>query len=227
MNSATRYQAILFDVGGTLVNVVRDPHVTAVEAIAHLGVVQVSAFSVAIRTVVEEWRTANRRPEAEDLPETWIQHNRRALALLGFAGDIHAAAQIMEDVFLSEGLELYPDVAEVLDTLAARGYKVGIVSNWPATLESTLERLGLRQYFPVIVGSGAVGYSKPHARIFQIALDRMGIGPERTLYIGDSIQYDVEGAKAADLDVVLLDRLGRHLEHQPRIESLAELPDAR
>jgi putative hydrolase of the HAD superfamily len=219
------YEAILFDVGGTLLDVVRDPHQMAVEAIAHLGTVRAATFAFGIRQAVEEWRSADGRPEAEDLPETWVEHNRRALAIAGFEGDISVAARIMEETFLSEGWEIYPDVMDTIATLAGSGYRMGVVSNWPATLETTLERVGLRQHFPVIVPSAAVGYAKPHPQIFRIAASQLGLDPRRALFVGDSVELDVVGATAAGMDVVLLDRVGRHGSHQPRIESLSELPE--
>jgi HAD superfamily hydrolase (TIGR01549 family) len=223
MKEAVGYQAILFDVGGTLLDIVRDPHMTAVEAVAHLGDLSAVEFAAAIRVVVGEWRAAGGLPELEDLPETWVGHNRRALTLTGFTGDIAAAAQIMEDVFLSEGLEVYPDVVVALQTLTGWGYKMGVVSNWPATLESTLQKVGLREFFSSIVASGTVGYAKPHPSIFRIAMDRLGVDPHRALYVGDSVEHDVGGAQAAGMNVVLLDRVGRHEAHQPSISSLMQL----
>jgi HAD superfamily hydrolase (TIGR01509 family) len=223
MKRAAGYQAILFDVGGTLLNVACDPHTAAIEAVAHLGDLSPAEFAVAIQKVVEEWRAADGRPEVEDLPETWVDHNRRALTLTGFAGDIAVAAQIMEDVFLSEGLEVYPEVVGVVTALASRGYKMGIVSNWPATLELTLQQFGLGIFFPVIVASGTVGYAKPHPQIFRIAADRMGVDPQDALYVGDSVEHDVMGARAVGMNAVLLDRAGRHESYQPKVQSLVQL----
>jgi putative hydrolase of the HAD superfamily len=226
MNQRADYEAILFDVGGTLVNVVRDPHVLAIEAIAHLGILSVSDFSAAIRKVVDDWRASDGQPEVEDLPDTWIEHNRRALKLAGFTGDLSTAAKIMEDVFLTDGLELFPDVMKVLVELSGRGLKLAVVSNWPATLEATLRGLGLQEYFPVIVASGTVGYAKPHPAIFRIAIDRLGVEPRQALYIGDSMEHDVAGAGAAGMDVLLLDREGHHKGHHTRLDSLLQLLDS-
>lgn len=220
------YEAIVFDVGGTLVNTVSDPNRLALEAIAHLGTVSVADFATSIRRVVDEWRAGNYLPEVEDLSETWVNHFGRALTLAGFNGDVHSAARIMEDVFLTEGLELFPDVVEVLSRLAEQGWKLAIVSNWPATLEATLRQMDVHKYFPVIVASGTVGYAKPHPQIFRIAADRLGVQPQQALYIGDSIEHDVLGARAAGMDALLLDRHGRHEGHQPRLQSLLQLLEA-
>jgi HAD superfamily hydrolase (TIGR01509 family) len=221
---ANKYRAIIFDVGGTLLEILRSPNDLALEAIAHLGTVSAADYSHAIRQVVQEWRDAGGQPELEDLPATWVGHNHRALSLAGFTGDVSAAAEIIEATFLTEGWAVYPDAFDILNALRDQRYKLGIVSNWPATLDNALRRSGLRDYFPVVVGSGNVGYAKPHPQIFKIAADRLGVKTDEALYIGDSIEYDVAGALAAGMDVVLLDRDDRWKSHQPRILSLAQLP---
>jgi putative hydrolase of the HAD superfamily len=100
---------------------------------------------------------------------------------------------------------------------------MGVVSNWPATLESSLMRAGLREYFSVVVASGVVGYAKPRPEIFLLATDQLGVHPERTLYVGDSMSHDVAGANGAGLHTVLVDRSGAHVAHEPRVTSLSEL----
>jgi putative hydrolase of the HAD superfamily len=220
----SKYQAIIFDVGSTLLEIVRNPNELAVEAIAHLGTVSADAFSIAVRQVAQEWRDGGGSPEVADLPSTWVGHNLRALRLAGFTGDAGAAAQIIEENFLTEGWAVYPDVFDVLNNLQDQRYKLGIISNWPATLETTLQRSGLRDYFSVVVGSGNVGYAKPHPQIFKMAAYRMGVDLRDALYVGDSLEHDVAGARVVGMDVVLLDRADLWKSHQPRILSLAQLP---
>ena len=224
VTATNKYQAIIFDVGSTLLEIVQDPNELAAQSIAHLGTMSATAYSAAIRQVAQEWRDAGGNPEVADLPSTWVDHNLRALIRLGFPGDVPAAAQIIEETFLTDGLAVYPDVFEILSTLRDQRYKLGIISNWPATLETTLQRSGLRDYFSVVVGSGTVGYSKPHPQIFKIAAERMKIDPRDALYIGDSMEHDVAGARGVGMDVVLLDRGDFWKAHEPRIVSLAQLP---
>jgi HAD superfamily hydrolase (TIGR01549 family) len=224
VTTGNKYQAIIFDVGSTLLEIVRNPNELAVEAIAHLGALSATSYAVTIRQVAQEWREGGGSPELADLPSTWVGHNLRALRLLGFDGDAGAAAQIIEETFLTDGLAVYPDVFDILSALREQRYKLGIISNWPATLEATLHRSGLRDYFSVVVGSGNVGYSKPHPQIFKIAAERMEIDPSDALYIGDSMEHDVAGARGAGMDVVLLDRDDLWKSHEPRILSLSQLP---
>lgn len=67
------------------------------------------------------------------------------------------------------------------------------------------------------------GYAKPRPETFQIATDRLGVRPERALYVGDSLSLDAYGATGAGLPAVLVDRSGVHPAYQPRVESHAEL----
>jgi putative hydrolase of the HAD superfamily len=222
--ASRKYRAIIFDVGSTLLDITGNPHQFSVEAVAHLGLVEAVALDRTVRQIAQEWRDSGGRPEVADLSETWLEHYRRALAALGFSGDIDRAAGIIESRFLSEGWAVYPDVQEVLANLRDCGYRLGIVSNWPPTLDATLERAGLRHFFEVVVSSGNVGFAKPHPQIFRIAVDQMRMSTHEALYIGDSLEHDVNGARAAGMDVVLLDRSGGLEFHGPRIKSLSELP---
>ena len=217
----THFDAIVFDIGGTLLRTMRDPQEMALERIAHLGTVPLSAFRSGVDQAIREWKLANGQPHEEDLSSTWVRHYMRALTLAGFAGDCAVAAHIMEDGFLTDGLEVFPDAVPLLESLHARGVVMGIVSNWPGTLEATLERAGLRHYFSVVVPSAAVGYAKPHPQIFRIAAERLGVDCARTLYVGDSVEHDVVGGTSVGMTVALIDRDGRHAQHELRITSLA------
>ena len=218
------YDAVLFDVGGTLLNVVRDPRERVIGAIAHLGRVSIEAFAAGVERAQREWRSAGGVPEKEDLAATWVAHNKRALELAGFDGDVVSAARLMEESFLADGWELFADVHAALAEIRSLGLPMGVVSNWPATLESTLRQLKIRDYFGPVIASGVVGYTKPHPRIFHIALAELGVAAHRALYVGDSVPHDVQGAAAAGVDAVLLDRAGIFPSAPKRIRSLVELP---
>jgi putative hydrolase of the HAD superfamily len=75
-----------------------------------------------------------------------------------------------------------------------------------------------------VVSSAMAGAAKPDSALFEAALRTAGVAAERTLHVGDSVSKDVEGARAAGIAAVLLDRGRARPEVEPRIESLAELP---
>jgi HAD superfamily hydrolase (TIGR01509 family) len=122
-----------------------------------------------------------------------------------------------------DGWEVYFDVIPTLEALTSLGMPLAIVSNWPPTLETTLDAAGIRRFFSVIVSSGVVGYAKPRPEIFRCALDHLKVDASRALYVGDSVPHDLYGARTAGLQAVLLDRTLSHADLSPRIERLEAL----
>lgn len=101
---------------------------------------------------------------------------------------------------------LYPEVVEVLRSLAAGGYAVAVVSNFDSRLPIVLRDHKLESLLAEVVYSTGVGAAKPDSRIFHHALERLGTVPERAVHVGDSQEADYEGAKGAGLDGLLLIR---------------------
>jgi HAD superfamily hydrolase (TIGR01509 family) len=93
--------------------------------------------------------------------------------------------------------------AESLARLRAAGLQLGVVSNSDGRVGQALEAAGLRQYFDVVVDSALVGLEKPDPRIFQTALEALGVAPEEALYVGDLYEVDVLGAQAAGIRAIL------------------------
>ncbi|MBN1687732.1 MAG: HAD-IA family hydrolase [Candidatus Omnitrophica bacterium] len=111
------------------------------------------------------------------------------------------------DVFASpEVWRLYPEVTEVLNELKGRGKRLAIISNWDSRLFELCHGLGVKSYFEFILASAVVGASKPSPRIFEEALQRMGITASEALHVGDSYEDDVLGAERVGIQVILVDR---------------------
>ncbi|MBS3737130.1 MAG: HAD family hydrolase [Candidatus Bipolaricaulota bacterium] len=106
-------------------------------------------------------------------------------------------ARIRED-----SLTLYPDVPELFKRLSGK-FKLGLLTNGPSNLQRRkIETLGIENWFEAIIVSGEHGLAKPDPRIFYIAMDELECGPEETIYVGNSLKYDVLGAKNAGVPVV-------------------------
>jgi putative hydrolase of the HAD superfamily len=110
----------------------------------------------------------------------------------------------------------------------AAGLRYGIVSNSEGKLAELLERLGLAHYFEHVVDSALEGVRKPDPEIFLRALARMQVGAADTMYAGDIPNVDVDGARAAGLDAVLIDTLSHYPDYTgaPRFVSVAALIEA-
>lgn len=120
---------------------------------------------------------------------------------------------------------LYPDATVTLHELRAQGLRLGVISNFDSRLRNILNELGIGSIFEDIVLSWEAKAAKPDRKIYSRAVDGMGISPGQAMYVGDSVREDAEGARAAGLRPVLLDRNGLHTAwtNGLRIRSLSEL----
>ena len=97
-----------------------------------------------------------------------------------------------------------PEVRTSLDALRGR-FRMSVISNANGTVRDKLERVGLAGYFETILDSHEEGVEKPDPAIFRRAMERTGAMPESSLYVGDMYHIDVAGARAAGMEVFLLD----------------------
>ncbi len=96
--------------------------------------------------------------------------------------------------FLSEASAAFARNRPVLETLRER-YRLGIVSNFYGNLEAVCHSAGLAPLFAVLIDSHCVGAEKPDPAIFRVALESLRATPETTVFVGDSLRRDREGAR--------------------------------
>jgi HAD superfamily hydrolase (TIGR01509 family) len=120
---------------------------------------------------------------------------KRNLTPLGIT-DPAAQAVFTERIFAHR--EVTPAMRALLDELAGR-IRLAIISNADDTLETFLEaRYEISHYFELIINSARVGFAKPDSEIFRIALERLALRPEQTIFTDDQ-KHNVEAA--ADLGI--------------------------
>ncbi len=100
----------------------------------------------------------------------------------------------------------YEETLCVLDELRGLDVTLAICSNWDWNLEEAIEAAGLTGTVDVIVSSAWVGARKPHRRMYDAVLDRIGVAPGDALFVGDTWTCDVEGPRAAGLVPLYLRR---------------------
>lgn len=153
--------------------------------------------------------------------DTW----RLALADVGVRDDALA-----EELGVTFGVErrrrhqTFPDVVAVL-TAARRSNRLGLVTNGASCLQrEKLAASGLDEYFDDVVVSGDLGVAKPDLAVFRHALARLDADAARTTMIGDSIDRDIDGATAAGMSAVWLNRFGApRPEGRPEIVEITSL----
>ena len=98
-----------------------------------------------------------------------------------------------------------PGMLEMLQTLKAQGFKLGIITNRHSFQQQTkIDALEVRGLFDTILVSAEVNLRKPSAKIYQLALERLGVEADQTWMVGDHVINDVLGARAAGLTSVWL-----------------------
>jgi len=117
-----------------------------------------------------------------------------------------------------------PGTFEALERLKSAGIKLAIVSNAEGQVEGDAKRFGLAPFFDTIIDSHVVGVAKPDPRIFHIALERLGVGPDEVRFAGDIYSIDMLGARAAGIQGALIDQHARYhwVDHR-KIHHVGEL----
>ena len=102
---------------------------------------------------------------------------------------------------------LHADAIPCLVELHAAGLRIGLITNGDLAFQTEkLEAVGLDSWLEHVIASGAVGFAKPDARIFEHACAQFGVAASQALYVGDRLETDAMGAAAAGLAGVWLDR---------------------
>jgi len=121
-----------------------------------------------------------------------------------------------------------PDAKKMLDTVH-RKFRLGIISNFaiPECVHRLLKINGINSLFEVVIISGEVNKRKPSPEIFKVTLDKLGVSAEKTVFVGDTVDADVDGAKSIGMKSVYIERRNQEfLKFQPDqiIKKLNELP---
>ena len=108
------------------------------------------------------------------------------------------------------------------------GMRYGIVSNSEGKLRELLERVSIDHYFECVIDSTLEGVRKPDPEIFRRALSRMQVSAADAMYAGDIPNVDIDGARGAGLDAVLIDTLNHYPDYTgaPRFASVSALIEA-
>jgi putative hydrolase of the HAD superfamily len=123
-------------------------------------------------------------------------------------------------------LEFTPfrDAPEALGELRGRGLALVVVSNWDCSLPDWLGPTGLLELVDGVVTSADVGAAKPDQAVFRRALELAGVDGAGAVHVGDSLENDVAGARAAGIRPILVRRDGTGLAGVETVRGLTEVP---
>lgn len=119
--------------------------------------------------------------------------------------------------------ELYPETIAVLEYFKSHGYKMGVISDSPPSLELTLKSIDIHKYFTSFTASSLVGAGKPSPIIFNAALNAQRVTADESIYI-DDFDVEADGAREQGFTSFLIDRTAKN-KSQWTINNLKEIID--
>ncbi len=223
----TRYECVLFDADGTLLDYEAGEARALARALESIGTLPEPAHLAAYREInARVWARFERREIA--VGDIGRERFGELLARFGIQADpVALGGSYLR--FLGEEAGLIDGAREALGALRGR-VKLALVTNGLGPVQrARLARSGLDALFDAVVISGELPVAKPDPRLFALALERVGgVPPHRALMVGDNLATDVLGAVQAGLASCWFNPRG---EANPfpfsptyEIRSLAELP---
>jgi len=230
-------KAIMFDLGGTLINLGGGSAMSLGLAGAREAFNRLKSRGVRLPSAVSFYAKVTKALSgmafaSGGLTEVDIASEiGKLFAELGVELDERALDEAVEawyNSFLSSA-SLAEGAESTLARLRSEHFKMCIVSNsvWRGKqLEKGLDKLGIREFFEFTLASSDIGYRKPSPVIMESALSRLGVSAEEAVMVGDSRRVDVAAAKQVGAVSVLIER---ETEPGPEpdftIKTLQQLPD--
>lgn len=202
-------KAVFFDIYSTMIDIRTDeydPYVYSVLS-RYLSYHSVKISPEVLKTFYFEMISQQMKQSAEVYPEVDVYNVFHAV--MHKFGNRKYPKKVIEDIsMLFRSLTIrhfgvFPGLYDVLAPICER-YKTAIVSDaqWVFT-EAEISILGLDRFFKTKVLSSRFGFKKPDLRLFEIAMERLKVTPEESVYIGDNPRKDMIGAKRAGMKFIL------------------------
>lgn len=195
-------EAILFDVGGTLIK--PEPSVGGVySSVAARHKLRIPADELDKRFRIA-WKN---RAAGFSIDEAWwksivtetFQPFQNPLSEKLFS-------DIYQEFRKPEVWHVFSDVVPIFNTLKEMKIKIAVASNWDNRLPELLSNLKLNSYLDHQFISCEIGVGKPDPKFFQICLDRLSLRPDQVIHIGDDPINDVKGPSSVGIKGLLIDR---------------------
>ena len=196
-NATVKYQAVIFDLFGTLVdNWALQDFKAMIKDLA-------LALHVSTDDVENVWRENGDgfNIGIHGGVEGVMKHMCRVLARSVEATRIADASHRWRE-FSRRTLSPRPDALRMLEELKGKDHKIGLISDTAAAVPSVWPETPFAPLVDTAVFSCDVGFGKPDPRIYQTAWERLGVKPSKCLYVGDGLSNELTGAEAVGMDVV-------------------------
>lgn len=220
-------RALLLDALGTLLEL--EPPVAPLrrELRKRFGVdLEEREVAAAVRAEIAFYRAHH--DDARDRASLAVLRERSARALRDALPAPAAAlplAPLTDALLAALRFRPFPEVPGLLRDARSRGARLVVVSNWDVSLHDVLEETGLAPLLDAVVTSAELGSAKPAPAIFEHALALAGAAASEALHVGDSVEHDVAGARAAGIPCRLVVREGAAVP--AGVQAIASLDELR
>jgi putative hydrolase of the HAD superfamily len=225
--------AIAFDVNGTLIEIrTEDEMDAAFRAVGHLLTYQGidlrrhEVRDLYFRILREQQRSSKEKYPEFDAPGVWrtlVETSATDFTRSLSPEKLDQLPELLAECYRGvtrRQLKLYPYARSVLEKLHGRIPMAIVTDAQSSWARGELHKVGIAKYFDPIVISGDYGYRKPDPRLFQTAIDAMGIAAANTLYVGNDMHRDIFGAQEVGMQTVMFESdqgtksyLGRKADH--------------
>jgi len=198
-------KAVLLDFGGTIANTKTDWEMVSERAKSRLELEDVRVDPVDLENAIKD--TIEYRYQQHELGVELNSYDffNHALGILGHKVDLDITDELEQMVNDEGTVEFVSGLEDVLMELSD-SYKLALLSNsWLEAPRQALRDHGYGRWFDAMLCSFDIGVPKPDPRIFEFALDLLGVRANEAVMVGDSLEADIKGALGVGMRAVLVD----------------------
>jgi 2-haloalkanoic acid dehalogenase type II len=234
---------VLFDLGSTLIYFDADWQEVIPRAVAALHASLVRSgleldgdqFVPELRAQLDEYYALREMDYTERTTQSLVAQYLRDLGFHQVPDEVIRPAVEAMYAVTQQHWQTEPDAYSTLENLARQGYRMAVLSNASddRDVHTLVSNAGLKSFFELVLSSAAFGIRKPDPRIFRYVLDKMGVQPDETAMVGDTLTADILGAQLAGLHDIWITRRAaprqdgenkQKVQPTHTIQALAELP---
>lgn len=228
-----KIKAVLFDLYGTLVGFEPSRFVIQSQVVKKYDLLLTEAgvskgYFLADKFMAEQ-NAVNpiRSMSIVEKEEFFARYEQLVLSGDGLEVELSLCKKIFKELQnIPYSMVLYEDVIPTLNSLRKLNLKLGLISNMDKSGSEILDEFNLSSYMDVCITSKEAKVEKPDSKIFNMALSKLDIDATNSIYIGDQILSDIEGAKNSKMLPILIDRESSHTDYQgQKISDLSKLID--